>query len=399
MSKPFQGPPAWRRIGQHDMLPEAGHDDAARFNFLASLNKHLAGAVFPGVEAAYSRRVKPAFVQAQGRSPKNRHEVRRALLGDPYFQAWSALRRNAMELRQQAGRALVLRQIEPLAAKAAEINRRGDNLELDPDLAVPSYVRAADNHCMPGSYYTELIEGDVSPAANYDCGLFVTTGGAMGRYSDGGGQAVARYLEKQGFRPQRVLDLGCGVGHTIVPIAAAFPEAEVVAVDVAAPMLRYAAARAHLLGVDNLRFIQKNAESTGFPDQSFDLVMTAIFLHETSTKAIKRIMAECFRLLRPGGLTLHLEQPQYTEEMDLYEQAMRDWDCYYNEEPFWSRMHELDLRALMAEAGFDAGAYFETGVEAVVDAELFPPAAEAERDSEQEDYGRKPSWHAFGCWK
>ena len=41
---------------------------------------------------------------------------------------------------------------------------------------------------------------------------------------------------------------------------------------------------------------------------------------------------------------LHLEQPQYSDDMPLYEQFIRDWDAFNNNEPFWSAMHALDLK-------------------------------------------------------
>ena len=43
--------------------------------------------------------------------------------------------------------------------------------------------------------------------------------------------------------------------------------------------------------------------------------------------------------------------------MDPLSQALIDWDTYYNHEPFWGPMRDLDLVADTASAGFgDAGA-------------------------------------------
>lgn len=251
---------------------------------------------------------------------------------------------------------------------------------------------------MPGSYHTEVVERDIAPGANYDAGIFVTTAGMLGRYSDGGGQAIVDWLAKSrpGWRPRRILDIGCTIGHNIVPLAQAFPEAEVLAIDTAAPVLRYAHARARSMGVHNISFRQASGEAVPVEDGAFDLVTTAMFWHETSNRAMPRILREVYRLLAPGGLTLHLEQPQY-EGMDPFEAFMRDWDAYNNNEPFWTRMHEADLARLIAASGFPEGAYFETTMQAKVDRELFP--APVGRHSGQEDYGRTPTWTAFGATK
>jgi 16S rRNA G1207 methylase RsmC len=188
-----------------------------------------------------------------------------------------------MEMRQQTGRGLVLRQLDQLIEKARALNASSAGLELDPTVQVPRYASAVDIHCMPGGYHTELVPDDVSAAANYDSGIFATTGGMLGRYNDGGGQALAQWLKQEfpDFKPRRILDIGCTVGHNILPLAQAFPECEVIAVDVAAPMLRYAHARARSLGVDNISFRQANGEALDYPDGYFDVITTSMFFHES----------------------------------------------------------------------------------------------------------------------
>ena len=393
----YDGPPDYRLVGRHGMFPHTTHDEAERFNFLAHMNRHLAGRVLPGVKTAFEQRVEPAFTRENGPF-KHRNEVRKALLEDPAFQIWSALRRATMEQRQQAGRWVTLRQAATLNETARALTEGDDRLELDPGFDVPRYLTAVDHHCMPGSYHTELDDGDVTGAANYDCGLFATTGGALGRFNDGGGQAVAAWMKQNmpDFKPKRILDLGCGLGHNVLPLAEAYPDAEVVGVDAGAPMLRYGLARAKAMGVENVRFIQADAEDLSrFEDESFDWIQTTMFLHETSKTAMERIFAESKRLLRPGGVVLHVEQPQYTPEMPLFEQSIRDWDAFYNNEPFWTTMHEIDLDDLMVKAGFKSDGILHGGVAAVVDTTLFPSSGE---DS-AEDYGRKAAWHVIGATK
>jgi ubiquinone/menaquinone biosynthesis C-methylase UbiE len=298
-----------------------------------------------------------------------------------------------MEQRQQAGRDVVLRQIGALNARAAALNRDSAGLKLNPDLPIPAYLGKVDHHCMPGGYFAEVMPDDVSPAANYDVGIFATTAGGLGRFNDGAGHAVAGWLKDRypGFSPKRVLDLGCGLGHSLLPIARTFANAQVVALDVAAPLLRFAHARARSMGVDNVTFVQANAEAVPEPDASFDLVLTTMFLHETSNTAIRRILKETRRLVAPGGLVLHLEQPQYAG-LPPFEQFMRDWDALYNNEPFWSAMHDLDMDALMQEAGFEQDELFVGEAAAVLDEAVF-----GKPDPSVEDYGRKARWHVFGA--
>ena len=391
----YDGLPDSRVVGRHGMFPHTTHDDVARINFLAQLNRHLATQVAPFVKMAWEARAEPAARAKAGRPAKDRHEVRKALLGDPMFASWSALRRMTMEQRQQAGRWIALREAETLAARAEALTEGDPRLNLDPALSIPRYVSAVDHHCMAGSYHTELFPGDVSPGANYDVGMFITTGGLLGRWSDGGGRAIVDWvrLHKPDWRPKRILDIGATLGHNVIPIAAAFPDAEVIALDVGAPMLRYGLARAKVLGLENVRFVQADASSLpDFEDASFDWIQTTMFLHELSLTSMNAIFSESHRLLKPGGVVLHVEQPQYTPDMPLYEQAMRDWDAFYNNEPFWSTLHEIDLDARFVDAGFERAKLIHDKVSA--DArDIFPAAV----DDAVEDFGRKAAWRLVGA--
>lgn len=398
MSNQRKLPPTWDKVGKHAMFPEANHDEIARFNFLANLNMHLSGEVIPGVKEAYEARARPQFSAAHGRDPESRHEVRELMSQDPYYQWWSALRRSTMEMRQQAGRSLVLRQIDKLNKVAAKFNEGVDSLQLQENFPLPNYVSVVDTHCMPGSYHTAEVEGDVSAGANYDSGIFVTTVGQLGSMTDGGGRAIADWLKRDqaDFAPKRILDIGTTIGHNILPLAQAFPDAEVIAVDVSAPVLRYGHARAKALGVDNITFVQANGENLSeLASESFDLITTSMFLHELSAQSMPKILAEIARLLRPGGLSVHLEQPQY-EGRPVFEQFMRDWDTWNNNEPFWGAMHDVDLVAMIAESGLPADHQFTVAVAAKVDESIFP---KTEHDSKSEDFGRAAAWNVFGAWK
>jgi ubiquinone/menaquinone biosynthesis C-methylase UbiE len=373
------------------MSPRAGHDDVARFNFLANFNKYMSASVVGGNAVAYATRARAAYERAQGHAPRDRREIRAAMSPDPYYRMWSALRRSAMEMRQQAGRSLVLRQAGELRDRARALNAGRPTLQLDAAVAVPRYQSAIDNHCMPGSYYAEVMDDDVSAAANYDAGMFATTTGLFGRYLDGAGQGVANWLAAQrpGWVPRRILDLGCGLGHNTVPLARAFPGAEVIALDLAAPMLRYGHARATGMGVHNITFMQGNVEALPFAAASFDFIYSTMFLHETSYSALRAILREAHRLLAPGGLHIHLEQPPY-RGMDEFEQFLRDWDCYHNNEPFWTTLHDTHLPTLLAELGFGADRIFETEIHAIVETWM-PKVAQ-----EVEDFGRGGMWYAVG---
>jgi ubiquinone/menaquinone biosynthesis C-methylase UbiE len=393
----YQLPPVWTKLKKHAVFPDFNHDERARYNFLANLNRFVSTVIAPGNKIAYDKRVEPTFKKENGRTFNNRHEVAEAMSKDPMYQLWAVLRRGTMEMRQQNGRSVVLRQAKELAEKVKANLNGGENLLLKKDFKIPPYLTHVDNHLMPGSYHTEYFPGDVANAANYDSGLFVTSGGMLGSLTDGGGQAIAKWVKETypGFDPKKILDIGCGLGHNTLPIAQMYPGAEVIAIDAGAPFLRYGAARAHALGVNNVKFMQLDAaDMKEFANESFDWVQTTMFLHETGGKSIHKIFKEINRVLKKGGLNLHIEQPQYTPEMSYYEQFMRDWDAYYNAEPYWGHMHDLQPADLMEEAGVTKENFMQVGVKAVNDLDKKKTDGKV-----TEDYGRSPVWNVFGGWK
>ncbi len=379
---------------QHDMLPAATHDELARQNFVQSLKIHLATKVSPGNKTIYERTAALRFQETHHRSPGDRHEVRSVMKDEPYYQMWSSLLRTSQEMMWEAVNVSVERQLTDLCDRAVRDAAPIGSLTLDRDLEVPSYHTGVDIHCQPGGYHTELRAGDVAAGATYDRGVYLYAMSRLGELNDEMGQSVVLHLQEQhkDFRPRTILDIGCTVGHSTLPYVDAYPQAQVNAIDVAAPVLRYGHARAESLG-KRVHFSQQNAEQTNFEDASFDLIVSHIVLHETSSQAIRNIMKECHRLLAPGGMMLHQEVPQYAD-MSPYDAFILDWDTYNNNEPFWGTVHSMDLQKLAVEVGF--------ATDKVIQA-MIPSALERARARTEKfqggDFGGGGSWFVFGATK
>jgi SAM-dependent methyltransferase len=101
----------------------------------------------------------------------------------------------------------------------------------------------------------------------------------------------------------------------------------------------------------DINFAQMNAEETTFEDGYFDLVVSHIMLHETSAVAMPKIFKECERLLKPGGLMIHADLPPF-DLMDPFTQFILDNETWYNNEPVWGAMRDMDQIELAEKAGF-----------------------------------------------
>ena len=336
----------------HPMLPKESDSEKSRGRFVQALKSHIANRVTPGVRELYEHRAKPGWEANHGKEPQNRHEVRQSLSQMAYYQLWSSLRRTSQHLLWSTVADCIERQAKELS-EAAKIEDPIGSLQLNPNLELPWYQWDVDIHAMPGGYRGEYGDDDVFVGALYDRGVYLYAMGQMGALNDDYGQSIIdNYLslEHQKFTPEHILDMGCTVGHATLPYAQAFPTAEVYAIDLGAPVLRYGHARAEALG-ERVHFSQQNCEETDFPDEKFDLIVSHIVLHELPPEALRRTFAECHRLLKPGGLMVHADFPGY-EGVDHLSQSMIDWDTYNNHEPFWGPMRDMDLVAESAAAGF-----------------------------------------------
>ena len=337
----------------HPILPKSNADERSRQEFVKSLKGYIQNAILPGVKLAYENRSAANFKQETGSAPKDRWDVRKAMLPDPYFQGYVSINRLSQELMWRSVIDSVDRQLPELIEKVDTIKSVGGSLKLDPSFTPPRYVTALDIHCMPGGYAGVVANNDVAAGAVYDRGVYLYAMGYMGPFNDDMGRSVCNYILRKfpDFKPKTIIDLGCTVGHSTLPFAENYPDAEVHGVDVGEAILRYAHARAEGMGL-KAHFSQQDASTLEYEDNSFDLVVSHILLHETSGKAMPEIFKECYRILKPGGMMIHADLPPFGN-MDAYQQFILDNETYYNNEPFWGAMRDLDQIQMSIDAGFD----------------------------------------------
>jgi len=338
--------------GPHALLPDPNYDEAARERCVASLRKFFTTELIPGNRELYESRLKPKFEAEHGRPPAGEAEVKALMEGTFYYRASSLIGRATQELLWDTVGESVERQREALSAKARPKSGELGSLTLDPTLPMPAYIQAVDIHVMPGNFHTDLGGDDVLAGALYDRGAYLFAYGSRGLYNDNLGRLVTQLIRERfpDFQPRRILELGCGTGASTLPLKAAWPDAEVYAIDVGAPMLRYAHGRAESLGVP-IHYSQQDASHTNFPDGYFDLVLSIIVHHEMPADVGQRMLSECYRLLRPGGITVHdgALSSGRTVAPDPFQQFLSAWFSRNNNEPYGVGFDiERDLQA----AGF-----------------------------------------------
>lgn len=144
---------------------------------------------------------------------------------------------------------------------------------------------------------------------------------------------------------QTVLDLGCGVGHTLRRVAPKVRHA--VGADATAGMLEGARSLMEQERIGNVTLVVTAAESLPFLDASFEGVTCRLAAHHFSDVA--RAFAEVARVLRPGGRFVL---------SDNYAPDDATLDGWINEleatrDPSHVREHTIrEWRTLLERAGF-----------------------------------------------
>jgi len=148
---------------------------------------------------------------------------------------------------------------------------------------------------------------------------------ALGFWDRFGAETVSRLRLEPG---QAVLDLCCGAGASALPAARAVgPAGRVLGIDIAAPLLDLARAKAARQGLANIEFRHGDATCTGLAAGCFDAVVCVfgVFFAPDMTAFV----AEMWRLVRPGG-TLAIT----TWGPGLFEPASSlFWECIGEAEP------------------------------------------------------------------
>ena len=372
------------------------HDEIARQKFCSTLRRHAIQDLAEALERDYRGRVEPGLAEPV----RDWHDIDRAMRREASYRFYSTVRYNAQEMCFQSVQPQVERALPDLIAAARDAAARspaGGSVRTGRDFVVPPYVSNADVHLTPGCFHSEWTDDDVAQGAVVSLGARVFTAQQSHRAWGGVAKVVSRWIKAEypDLAPRRMLDLGTSSGKNLIPYVQAFPGVEAHGIDVGAPLLRYGHAIAEHEGVP-VHFSQQNAEATDFPDGHFDLIVSSFFFHEIPVWATRKVLAECHRLLRPGGLMVHQELPAH-DLVDAWENYFWNWDTRNNNEPAYTAWRDQDPIALMAQAGFDRGAGF---AQILPDIGAYPDRTAAFGwDEPGRPRHGKGGWYVFGTRK
>ena len=337
-------------VGRMERLPRL--DEESQMDFLTGFLTFG----LPGVGAlgnAFTARLR-AILEAHGLDPDDDIPVERFLhlVEDDHIvgsrlQAWLSTIRLSWKTLQDAFHT----QADLYFAEMESADNMGPGtLELNPNLVIPDYAKH-EIHLQPGGYVGDPFAGYI----NYYYGNLFYAAFARGNTQDQvQARAAARIPAPANGQVRRILDMGCATGRLTFAMKERFPDAEVWGIDVGGPMVRYAHTRGVDLGIE-CHFSQRLAEDSKFPDGHFDMVVSNIVHHEVSAAATDDIVAEAYRVLRPGGVFFPIDHRtgKQLPKRDAATNLFVWMDHHVNNEVWRPDFESRDFADVIRGAGFD----------------------------------------------
>ena len=271
--------------------------------------------------------------------------LERAMGISPAYQLYGWLERRSQQVKYE-GRWGLARTLAPQRERLTRIlddgeKRQPERLHLDPLMEMPEYVTDTEIHQHPGGIW------------NTDDAAFVyewATSAVSFSMLDPS-RPLDWYAEtmRERFAPGAILDIGCTVGASTRALKRAMPTAEIHGCDVSAPAVRLAHLRAVEAGQD-IDFWQMNGEILGFEEARFDLVTSHWLIHEVPPAALRRIMREGRRVLKPGGVFAMYDM--YLTPGGTIDAWLLDGYAARNNEPFAHPICGMDMTSELNDAGF-----------------------------------------------
>lgn len=99
-----------------------------------------------------------------------------------------------------------------------------------------------------------------------------------------------------------ILEIGCGLGHNLIPLGRRWPAAELTGMDISEEMIAVASRRAAESGTGNVTFIAADLRSFDFGGRTFDYIIAHGFFSWVADDVKMALLDFCAKHLAPAGI-------------------------------------------------------------------------------------------------
>ncbi len=185
-----------------------------------------------------------------------------------------------------------------------------------------------------------------SSADRYEMQVETLFTGAAGPMRRAALPLIGEALADRDIARTSLLDLGCGTGRLLQSVKENWPQLNATALDLSPAYL--GKARNALGRWKDINYVEANAEATGLPDASFDVITVIYLFHELPPKVRRVVAREISRLLKPGGVLVQLDTIQYGDEPGL-DILLENFPRGFHE-PYYDSYCRADLDKIFGEA-------------------------------------------------
>ena len=152
-------------------------------------------------------------------------------------------------------------------------------------------------------------------------------------------------------RQVRVLDVACGTGRTLKFIRSALPQASLYGADLSPAYLRKANQLLSEIPGELPQLLQANAEELPYMDNYFHGVTCVFLFHELPPDVRQRVIEQCFRVTKPGGVFVICDSIQVSDSPDMIPLMDNFHETFH--EPYYKHYTTDDLVERLEKAGFE----------------------------------------------
>ena len=216
---------------------QMNNDDRARAAFIISLKRFVNLDLSARLRKSYDATIAPKLEAARRRplddfNRDDRKAAKAELEQEPLYRSWAALTYLSQDMMWDCVEGVLrhdLPRLQQNADRLAQSNSRLGSLTLNPNLKLPRNIAATEIHRQPGGFCYQANDRDITAGARYNgAGMMYSAGKGRNALAGlSGGDFVHSVIEQRwpGFKPRRILEIGCGTGRNTPSYKKIYPDA------------------------------------------------------------------------------------------------------------------------------------------------------------------------------